>query len=135
MTRDGVNHAPALERADAGIAVAGATDAARSAADIVLLDPGLSVIVEAIRVSRQIFARMTSYATYRITETIRVLLFVTAAILVFDRFPVTAIMVVLLALLNDAAILAIAYDRAEAAPSPAAWEMRTVLTVATTLQR
>jgi H+-transporting ATPase len=133
MTGDGVNDAPALKQADAGIAVAGATDAARAAADIVLLAPGLSVIVHAIRTSREIFARMTSYAIYRITETIRVLLFVTAAIIVFDVFPVTATMIVLLALLNDAAILAIAYDHATAAPSPTAWQMRTVLTVATVL--
>jgi H+-transporting ATPase len=99
----------------------------------VLLAPGLSVIVEAIRTSREIFARMTSYAIYRIAETIRVLLFVTAAILVFNLFPVTAIMIVLLALLNDGAILAIAYDRATAARSPAAWQMRSILTVATVL--
>ena len=133
MTGDGVNDAPALKQADAGIAVAGATDAARAAADIVLLAPGLSVIVHAIRISREIFARMTSYAIYRIAETVRVLLFVTAAILAFDLFPVTAIMIVLLALLNDGAILAIAYDHATAAPSPTAWQMRTVLTVATVL--
>jgi H+-transporting ATPase len=133
MTGDGVNDAPALKQADAGIAVAGATDAARAAADIVLLAPGLSVIVDAIRTSREIFQRMTSYAIYRIAETIRVLLFVTAAILVFNFFPVTAVMIVLLALLNDGAILTIAYDHAVAAPDPAAWQMRTVLTVATVL--
>ncbi len=133
MTGDGVNDAPALKQADAGIAVAGATDAARAAADIVLLAPGLSVIVDAIRTSREIFARMTSYAIYRIAETVRVLFFVTAAILVFDVFPVTAIMIVLLALLNDAAILAIAYDHATATADPAAWQMRTVLAVATVL--
>jgi len=133
MTGDGVNDAPALKQADAGIAVAGATDAARAAADIVLLAPGLSVIVKAIRTSREIFARMTSYAIYRIAETVRVLLFVTSAIIAFNLFPVTAIMIVLLALLNDGAILAIAYDRATAARSPAAWQMRSILTVATML--
>jgi H+-transporting ATPase len=133
MTGDGVNDAPALKQADAGIAVAGATDAARAAADIVLLAPGLRVIVDAIRTSRQIFERMTSYATYRITETLRVLLFITAAIIFFDVFPVTTPMIVLLALLNDGAILAIAYDRASVAPAPVTWRMRTVLTVATVL--
>ncbi|MEZ5143174.1 MAG: plasma-membrane proton-efflux P-type ATPase [Acidimicrobiales bacterium] len=133
MTGDGVNDAPALKQADAGIAVAGATDAARAAADIVLLAPGLRVIVGAIRTSREIFERMTSYAIYRITETIRVLLFVTASIVVFDVFPVTTIMIVLLALLNDGAILSIAYDRATAAPTPVTWRMRTVLSVATAL--
>ncbi|MEE6168908.1 MULTISPECIES: plasma-membrane proton-efflux P-type ATPase [unclassified Mycolicibacterium] len=133
MTGDGVNDAPALKQADAGIAVAGATDAARAAADVVLLAPGLSVIVDAIRQAREIFARMTSYATYRIAETIRVLLLITLAIVILNFFPVTAVMIVFLALLNDGAILAIAYDHVRGAAKPAAWDMRSVLTVATAL--
>ncbi|RDH76413.1 plasma-membrane proton-efflux P-type ATPase [Mycolicibacterium moriokaense] len=133
MTGDGVNDAPALKQADTGIAVAGATDAARAAADVVLLSPGLSVIVHAIRQARQIFARMTSYATYRIAETIRVLLLIVLAIVFMNFFPVTAVMIVFLALLNDGAILAIAYDRVRGSHEPAAWDMRGVLTVATVL--
>ena len=133
MTGDGVNDAPALKQADAGIAVAGATDAARAAADVVLLAPGLSVIVTAIRQAREIFARMTSYATYRIAETIRILLLITLSIVFVNFFPVTAVMIVLLALLNDGAILTIAYDRVRGATKPAAWDMRGVLTVATAL--
>jgi H+-transporting ATPase len=133
MTGDGVNDAPALKKADAGIAVSGATDAARSAADIVLLTPGLSVIVDAIRESRRIFQRMTSYAIYRIAETIRVLLLMTLSILVFDFYPVTAVMIVLLALLNDGAILSIAYDRARFSKEPEKWNMRMVLGTASLL--
>lgn len=133
MTGDGVNDAPALKQADAGIAVAGATDAARAAADVVLLSAGLSVIVEAIRQAREIFARMTSYATYRIAETIRVLFVITLAILVMNFFPVTAAMIVLLAVLNDGAILSIAYDHIHGSSRPAAWDMRRVLTVATAI--
>jgi H+-transporting ATPase len=133
MTGDGVNDAPALKEADAGIAVSGATDAARAAADIVLLAPGLSVIIDAIKESRKIFQRMNSYAIYRIAETVRVLLFMTLSILVFNFYPVTAVMIVLLALLNDGAILSIAYDRVRYSDEPEKWNMREVLGVATML--
>jgi H+-transporting ATPase len=133
MTGDGVNDAPPLKKADCGIAVSGATDAARAAADIVLLTPGLSVIIDAIKESRKIFQRMNSYATYRIAETIRVLLFMTLSILVFNFYPVTAIMIVLLALLNDGAILSIAYDNVRTSAVPEAWNMRLVLAIAATL--
>ncbi len=133
MTGDGVNDAPALKKADAGIAVAGATEAARAAASIVLLAPGLSVIIDAIKESRRIFQRMLSYAIYRISETIRVLLFMTLSILVFNFYPVTAVMIVLLALLNDGAILSIAFDRVRYSNQPEAWDFRQVLGIATVL--
>ena len=133
MTGDGVNDAPALKKADCGIAVSGATDAARAAAAIVLMTPGLSVIIEAIKESRKIFQRMNSYAIYRIAETLRVLLFMTLAILVFNFYPLTAVMIVMLALLNDGAILSIAYDNVHYQDQPEAWNMRLVLGVATVL--
>ena len=133
MTGDGVNDAPALKQADAGIAVSGSTDAARAAADVVLLAPGLSVIVDAVRLAREIFARMNSYTIYRITETIRVLVLITLAIVVLNYHPVTAIMIVLLAVLNDGAILSIAYDHVTGSPRPVGWDMRTVLVLATSL--
>ena len=133
MTGDGVNDAPALKQADCGIAVSGATDAARAAAAIVLTTPGLSVIIDAIKESRRIFQRMNSYAIYRIAETLRVVLFMTLAILVFNFYPVTAIMIVMLALLNDGAILSIAYDNVRYRNRPEAWNMRVVLGISTVL--
>jgi H+-transporting ATPase len=133
MTGDGVNDAPALKKADCGIAVSGATDTARAAASIVLLASGLSVIIDAIKESRRIFQRMNSYAIYRIAETLRVLFFMTLAILVFNFYPLTAIMIVMLALLNDGAILSIAYDNVHYKDKPEAWNMRLVLGISTVL--
>jgi H+-transporting ATPase len=133
MTGDGVNDAPALKKADCGIAVSGAADSARAAASIVLLASGLSVIIDAIKESRKIFQRMNSYAIYRIAETLRVLLFMTLAILVFNFYPVTAVMIVMLALLNDGAILSIAYDNVHYKDKPEAWNMRLVLGISTVL--
>ena len=133
MTGDGVNDAPALKKADCGIAVSDATDAARAAASIVLMLPGLSVIIDAIKESRRIFQRMNSYAIYRIAETLRVLFFMTLAILIFNFYPLTAVMIVMLALLNDGAILSIAYDNVHYKDKPEAWNMRMVLGISTVL--
>jgi H+-transporting ATPase len=76
---------------------------------------------------------MNSYAIYRIAETLRVLLFITAVILIFNFFPVTAIQIVMLALLNDGAILSIAYDNVRYKDQPEAWNMHLVLGIATVL--
>ncbi len=94
---------------------------------------GLSVIIDAIKESRKIFQRMNSYAIYRIAETLRVLVFMTLAILIFNFYPVTAVMIVMLALLNDGAILSIAYDNVHYRDQPEAWNMRVVLGIATVL--
>ena len=133
MTGDGVNDAPALKKADAGIAVSGATDAARAAADLVLLAPGLSVIINALTEARLVFERMKGYATFRIAETMRVILFMSLSILVFNFYPVTAVMIIILALLNDIPIMMIAYDNAEASKVPVRWNMHEVMTVASVL--
>ena len=133
MTGDGVNDAPALKKADCGIAVSGATDAARASADLVLLAPGLKVINDAIKIARITFERMQSYTIYRITETIRVILLFALTISIFDFYPITAIEIILLALFNDLPILAIAYDNTKLRRYPVRWDMKEVLVLSTWL--
>ena len=133
MTGDGVNDAPALKQADAGIAVSRSTDAARAAASLVLTKPGLSVIVNAVEQARRIFERMNSYAIYRIVETIRIMFFVVAAMIAFNFYPITAIMIILLAFFNDVPIMTISVDNTWLDPKPVRWNMQRVLTVSTIL--
>lgn len=133
MTGDGVNDAPALKQAEVGIAVSDATDAARAAASLVLTAPGLSTIIHAVEEARRIFGRMMSYTTYRIAMTIDIMVFVVLAMLATHTYPLTALMIILLALLDDLPIMTIAYDHTWLEPRPVRWQMKRILTVSSTL--
>ncbi|MBL6617437.1 MAG: plasma-membrane proton-efflux P-type ATPase [Reyranella sp.] len=133
MTGDGVNDAPALKQADCGTAVSGATDAARGAAALILTSPGLSVINNAIDEARRIFGRITSYTIYRVALTMTIMFLVVLSSIALGFQPLTAVMIVIMSLLDDIPIMTIAYDNTPVSPRPIRWRMPRMLSVSAVL--
>jgi len=133
MTGDGVNDAPALKQADCGIAVSGATDAARAAAALILTAPGLSTIIDAIEESRRIFERIINYILFRVAMTLDIMFVVVLATVFFGFSPLTPVMIILLALLDDIPIMTIAYDNTPLPKEPVRWQMRRLLFVSSAM--
>ncbi|KAJ5993426.1 plasma membrane H+-ATPase Pma1, partial [Penicillium sp. IBT 35674x] len=132
MTGDGVNDAPSLKKADCGIAVEGATEAAQSAADIVFLAPGLSTIIKSIKVSRQIFQRMKAYIQYRIALCLHLEIYLSTSMIIINE-TVRSELIVFLALFADLATIAVAYDRAHIELRPVEWQLPKIWVVSVLL--
>ncbi|MCO5599548.1 hypothetical protein L7F22_053654 [Adiantum nelumboides] len=111
---------------DIGIAVADATDAARSASDIVLTEPGLSVIVSAVLTSRAIFQRMKNYTIYAVSITIRIVVTWFRASCVDREYDFPPFMVLIIAILNDGTIMTISQDRVKPTPKPDSWKLNEI---------
>ena len=133
MTGDGVNDAPALKQAEAGIAVSTATDVAKAAASVVLTESGLMGVLRAVETGRRIYQRMLTYTLNKIIKTIEIAVFLSVGLILTGTFVITPLLVVLLLFTNDFVTMSIATDRVSFSSRPDRWDIRTLMLTAGTL--
>ncbi len=127
MSGDGVNDAPALRQAEAGVAVANATDVAKAAAALVLTTPGLGGVLPAIETSRRVFQRIITYTLAMLVKKIEMMALLVIGFLVTRQTPLTPLLMVLILFLNDFLTMSISSDRMDYSRQPNRWNTRGIL--------
>ncbi len=123
MCGDGANDAPALRQAQMGIAVSTATDVAKSAAGMVLTEPGLAGIVAAVREGRITFQRILSYTLNSITKKTVQVLFLAIGLLMTGHAILTPLLMVLIMITGDFLGMSLTTDNVRPSPTPNAWRI------------